>query len=386
MVNTKKLKLLLFLSFVILFPFGQLLRYQMNLAGIGIVFHPIDFLVGICGIMVLVSGNKFPPLFRHLTNFYLAAFFSLVLSIPLFGFSQVVPGILYFLRLIFYGLFFVFVLNLSKKTLAKEKIFEILIILSTVISVSGIFQYILLPDVRFLKFLGWDDHLYRIVGTFFDPGYTSILIVLGILLAIVGYINLKRKLYIPVLLIDLLALAFTYSRSGFLALAAGIFTLALIYKKFKLILVLILMAFAILLLPRPSSEGARLERTVSIFARSINYQETLKIGMLNPLFGVGFNNMCPARLCMFGGDARSHACAGADSSILFIWATTGLVGLALFLNFIFQAGKYISGDLYAKALISVSSALLIHSLFNNSLFYSWVMGYLAILQAISIKE
>ena len=81
MVNTKKLKLLLFLSFVILFPFGQLLRYQMNLAGIGIVFHPIDFLVGICGIMVLVSGNKFPPLFRHLTNFYLAAFFYIIIKL-----------------------------------------------------------------------------------------------------------------------------------------------------------------------------------------------------------------------------------------------------------------------------------------------------------------
>src|SRR3989344_442832 len=45
--------------------------------------------------------------------------------------------------------------------------------------VVGLFQYWLIPDMRFLAILGWDDHYFRLVSTQFDPNFTGLLLVLG---------------------------------------------------------------------------------------------------------------------------------------------------------------------------------------------------------------
>ena len=37
----------------------------------------------------------------------------------------------------------------------------------------GILQYALVPDLRSLHILGWDDHLNRLAGSFLDPNFTG---------------------------------------------------------------------------------------------------------------------------------------------------------------------------------------------------------------------
>ena len=110
----------------------------------------------------------------------------------------------------------------------------------------------------------------------------------------------------------------------------------IIKKRIKWFVVLIIaLGIMIFLLPRPSSEGVKLERAFSILLRLKNYKETIVIWQNSPLFGVGYNNLCFARN-KFIGEANylSHSCSGSDSSILALIATTGILGFIFFIEFI----------------------------------------------------
>jgi len=198
------------------------------------------------------------------------------------------------------------------------------------------------------------------VGTFLDPAYLSLLLVLGIILS-------------PSKLIDIfltLTLAFTYSRAGYLA-----FLPAVVFQSKYLLIVLL--GFLILILPRPAGESVRLERTASITQRLENYKETLSIIKSSPLIGVGFNNLCLAK----NSDFSSHSCSGSDSSLLFILATTGIIGLISFIYLLTKIWEA-SDNILKISMV----ALGVHSLFSNSIFYSWIMGICFILLATSLSK
>jgi len=123
-------------------------------------------------------------------------------------------------------------------------------------------------------------------------------------------------------------------------------------------------------------------------ARLLNYSQTIKIIEKSPLFGIGFNNLCLAKETFLENNERGlHSCSGSDSSLLLILATTGVVGFIIFLWCLGSLFHLIaSKSLYGKVLLASSIALFIHSLFVNSLFYPWVMGWMAVLLAVSLKE
>ena len=136
------------------------------------------------------------------------------------------------------------------------------------------------------------------------------------------------------------------------------------------------------LLPRPPGEGVKLERLHSVYAKAQNFSETVTIISKNPLFGVGFNNICAARIRYIGDPGyKSHACSGSDSSLLFVAATTALVGLLVFLYMAYKIIKSISRNVYGVSFLACSGALFVHSLFVHSLFYPWVMGWMGMLVA-----
>jgi O-antigen ligase len=185
-----------------------------------------------------------------------------------------------------------------------------------------------------------------------------------------------------------LSLLFTYSRAGYLAFFAGLLALAAMKRHIRVVLFSILIFLAAtVFLPRPQSEGVKLERTASISARLINYQDTWRIIRKNPVFGVGYNNLCPAREVYFGeADYESHSCYGSDSSLLFVLATTGIVGFSTFLYLILKMGKGVDDNIYGHTFVASGTALLFHSIFVNSMFYSWVMGWILALFAVAVKR
>lgn len=136
-----------------------------------------------------------------------------------------------------------------------------------------------------------------------------------------------------------------------------------------------------------SVENINLFRTVSSVARLESAQNTILIIKNNPIFGVGFNSYRYAQLRYNIRSEKlgvvSHADAGTDNSFLFVMATTGLVGFILFAFLWFCIFKQ---QLTKPLLIASLVGIFVDSLFVNSLFYPFIMLWLWIILALSIKN
>jgi len=360
----------------IAFPFAQLTR--LNFFGPQIKLYLHDLIISaliitcICHYLANKKSYSWPILTKPLLIFSLFACLSLLLAIPKYQPKQIFISSLYLIRWLAYlSLYFIFS---TKKIRSQLKIsLENLLIYASLASAGlGIIQYLLLPDTRFLKFSGWDDHYYRVIAGFGDPGFTGIIYVLGLTILLNKFKkNFKNIGYIILLTIPLLL---TYSRGSYLALLFALFTLSIIKKNYKIVVIsLLALLISLFLLPRPGGEGVKLERLYSISARADNWQQGIAIFQQSPIFGIGFNTLRyqKQKLGFTGEDSQtSHSASGLDSSLLLVLATTGILGFTAYLYLLKNIWKI--SDLTKISL----SALLIHSLFNNSLFYPWVLIWL----------
>ena len=396
MVGTKRdiitvLSERLIFVYLVIFPLGQLIRLRLDFYGVKVPIHPTDVIVGISIVLFLLSRSEKPKIFKHILSFLLVALFSLIFSLTQFNISQVAIGSLYLVRLSAYAFFFLLTWNIvTKGKHLKGTLFNGLIAVSIAVGIFGWIQYFWLPDLRSLRLLGWDDHLYRLTGTFLDPGFTGIILVLGALTSISKYLRGKDRKVILISAFLLISIIFTYSRASYIAMFSGLIALFILVKRdVKKVFFLVFLLFLLVLpfIPRQLSEGAQLERTHSIYAKITNYSQTLTIFKKSPLFGVGFNNICSFRVKYFGDlGYKSHSCSGSDSSLLLVLATTGVVGLLVFVNTSLQILRSVKRNLFGNTFLICSSALFIHSLFLNSLFYPWIMGWMGILLAIALGD
>lgn len=347
---------IIFFAALAIFPFGQLLKVgYLNL---------FDILVVLLSFLTFIKKPSLPSWYKYFLYFVLFCIFTLVFNYQLFE----TKSLLYLVRLFSYSAVAIYIFNfvgakdkMYKQLLGGKEVENKLIFLSVVSSIFGWIQYLIWPNLTSLKYLGWDDHLLRMVGTFLDPTYLALIIVLGIILSFKND-RVKTVIFLT------LTLAFTYSRVSYL-----LFLLILIFIKYNSKTKLYLALFfgsILLLLPKNIGEGTTLTRTVSGNNKIINYSETIKIIKKSPVLGVGYNNICLARQKYLNDiNSNSHSCNGSDSSILFIMVTTGIVGLILFINFIVRVPTN-------QYLIYSFGAILIHSLFANSLFYPHIMFWI----------
>lgn len=341
------------------YPFGVLPKLVLG-------FNVMDALL----IFLMIFGFALP---KKSWGLLVVAGYSLF-----FGWALGVPysaaSALYLVRLVgVINLLGVVRLLVKEKKIESDLLISSLLVAGVVVLMMGLLQYLVWPDLRALKIWGWDDHYYRLVGTFLDPGFTGIIIVLALFLALV------RKKYVMALAF-LVGLGLTYSRASYLAFGAGMGYLFLVSKKKVWVLgFTALLAIMIPILPRPGGEGVKLTRTASITQRSENYKEAWQIIKTSPLLGVGFNNICAFK----NAKALSvgvNSCAGLDNSLLFIWATTGVLGLIVFLGMGWEIWRM------SSVLVRVSLvAVLTHSMFHNTLFYLWVMVWLVILTSVNSR-
>lgn len=390
MGNSKnKITQILIFAYLALFPFGQILSFATKIFDNSIRVHPADIIAIALGASLLFGKYRKPEILGHIKNFIYALVFSLFFSLTIFEPRQILVGTLYFLRILGYSLLFLAVWNYLKTEKIKKLFFNSLIAVSLFISLFGFLQYFFYPDIRPLVEWGWDDHLYRLVGTFLDPSFIGILLVFGFLASLTSYLKNKNKRLLLVLVTILVSIALTYSRAGYLALFAGSSVVFLMNKNLKKIFpILAIFLFIVALIPSWGSEGVRLLRTRSIFARLTSYSEAITLTSKSPVFGIGYNNLCIAKEKFLGNPANydSHACSGVESGLLLVLTTSGIVGLFIFTYLILKLVASVGRDLYGTTFISAGAALLVHSLFVNSLFYPWVMGWMGILLAISLKE
>ncbi len=185
---------ILIFIFLILFPFGQVIRMNLNLLGVNIILLPIDFVAGTGLIVFLLERYKKPRIFRHIYSLIGVFMISYLLSYAVFGGDKIFIGGLYMLRLLAYSSFFVLAWNAAKNSKGfSKKIFSSLIIVVCAVSIFGFLQYFIYPDIRSFVVWGWDDHYFRLFSTFLDPGHTSIILVFGFLATLNTYLEKTKQ-------------------------------------------------------------------------------------------------------------------------------------------------------------------------------------------------
>src|SRR5258706_1955496 len=362
--------------FLALFPLGQIIR-------IGIL-QPMDVVVGLAAFYAIFKRLPRPGVFKYFQNILLIFSFSWLFGAILFKETEVFYGLLYLVRLSAYFYFFIYVWNFAKKSSKnKNLLLDSSLGISIISAIFGWIQLFNFPDLKLFFVWGWDMHLFRLVGTFLDPAFLGLIIVLGLILAMHRYIVNKKTGYLLTSLFLLVSLAFTYSRASYLAFLVGIGYLLYAKRKIGYIIYSVLILGALIfILPTTRNHSIEFFRSFSAIARIENYQTTLKIFSKSPVFGIGYDNICLAYQKYIGPQSfSSHSCSGADSSLLFVLATTGAAGLMAFIYSLLRIASSLKRDTNFLVLSASFWALAVHSLFSNSLFYPWIMGFILILLA-----
>ncbi|MCX7955760.1 MAG: O-antigen ligase family protein [Patescibacteria group bacterium] len=315
-----------FLYFIFfLFSFGQLGRITLFERQINFYIYEIFLLFFI---FALFLKFKFKPIiyfFKNEKKFFLLPLFlfiSYLINFYRFNYFQNLIAFLYLLRITFYLLYFLYIFywtkeeKKNKKIIANSlKIFYFLTIITTIT------QYFLYPNLRNLMYLGWDPHLERAFGVFFDTSIAG---------AVFGLIFFNEK-NIFLKIIFALFLILTYSRAIILSFFIALFYVFFSNKKsfFIFLTILLLMIGFLILIPKPEGEGAKLTRTYTIVSRVKDYQEAINLFFKKPVFGFGYNHLRYVR-----GIENSNAGSNFSSSYLTILATSGIIGLLGFIAFI----------------------------------------------------
>ncbi|MBQ6449517.1 hypothetical protein IJJ08_01270 [bacterium] len=281
---TKCRRLLLILILVSL-AWGQLTRITLT-PQIAFYLHDI-FIVGylLTGIPVIaktISQPKYQKKLVAISSFWLFSIFSLWINQKL----TLVP-LAYLARL---GLYLAIGVTLVWTRPYRKTEWQLLLAtFFLALAVIGLIQYLCWPDTRLLQYLGWDDHYYRLIGTWFDPAFTGLGLGLG-LIFILNY----RKFFVSIagkfcwlvwVLLLAVACLLTYSRSTYLGLAVtGLLFLSkksicssrFFHKKSILIsffIVIIVAIFFSIQAKRFPSDSTNLWRTNSIRVRWQAVQE-----------------------------------------------------------------------------------------------------------------
>lgn len=345
-----KITNLLLITLVISLGFGALLRFEM--VCVPIYLH--DLLVAT---ILLINFKNLPQIFKSfkiLRIFILGLFISTLSALYLYPVSSLMIPFLYGLRLLSYLSLF-FLLKGDSSQIPSSAF--IISCLNTI--VIGLVQYLLLPDMRWAQYLGWDDHLNRLTLPHYDPTFTGVMLSLAMFSVIKTNIRFAPIFLLPILL--------TYARSVWLSLAI---TMLSMFKSLKsLLLFILIFTLAIIALPDRFGEGTNLLRIYSINSRIISDLEHLKRYGWSLVLGRGLNTLI---LEQTENIIPNHV-TGPNNSYLYLLSTTGIIGLVGWVMFI----KSLYRESNNKSMLIF---FFIASLFNNVMFYPFALLWVLIIE------
>jgi len=342
------------------------------------------------------------PLFIPFILFIIVGGISLLQSMLFLDPTESLKGSLYLIRYFFYGLLYFITFQTVKSNKDFKNIITAIIISTFLIAIAGFIQLIVYPDLADLEEIGWDPHINRLVSTWLDPNFIGGLLafISCILLGLTLHLKkLKDKIGISIIIVILVsALFLTFSRSAYLSFGAGLFVVSLLKSRKILIIALILAILGIATSDRARERTAELVQSVTaVFTetsqtpdptaklRIQSYQQTLYLIEKRPLLGSGYNNLRAVNHQEgFIKDPTIHSAGGSDSSLLTILATTGILGFIPFILLYLislkttyqnwrktKSTRLLRG--YNLGLLGGIFALLVHSLFVNSLLFSPIL-------------
>lgn len=359
---------LLFLG-LFLVSLGQLgrisfLNQQVNIYA----YEPTVFFL----IIILFIKYKFDPIKESFTNlkslflFFGVLVFSFLINIPSYNPADNLVAFLYFLRLLMYFSYFLYLRFYFKKE--KESILSKAIILFILLTaIFSIIQYFLYPNLRNLFYLGWDPHLYRMFGLFFDTSIAGAIYGIIFLYLLGGCPKVNKYLRLVLMAVYFVFIILSFSRSLYLVITITIIFVFLRRKSFKfLIPYFLLFILLLILVPKPSGEGVNLFRLFSIESRITSDAQALKIWKKKPILGIGYNHIRSEKIhenIQENNLVESHAGASFHSSFLIILVSSGVIGLILFLLFLQQLaliGQLSLVLILFLSLLSLSDNILLH--------------------------
>ena len=299
-------------------------------------------------------------------------------------------------------------LDRDKTGLLRKLLIGAMILSMFLIVLFGFLQLKFFPSFLELGLYldGWDPHIGRLLSTWFDPNFIGgyLAFMLPVVVALMVYFKRNKKFKPAVFLgvvagLGLVALYLTYSRSGYLAfiVAAGILAF---FMSRKLLITL----FFVLILGFSLSSRVQ-ERTIEAVdsakgligldsqkpidptaqLRVYSWQFASEIISDYPLLGAGFGRYAYEINERGHGLLSDHSSGGSDSSLLTIWAQTGVFGLLSYLAIGFVASVIAVRRIWHRddfdsylllGLLSGFAGMMIHSVFVNSLLYALMMTYL----------
>jgi O-antigen ligase len=383
----------LFLSLLFLaFTFSEVFRIETTY-GFGIMALDLFVILGSWvwfGTDLVKKKVMFDDLFKLFLSFIGIGIISLLLNPLHLTLLQLELSSLYLVRFLSFGLlFFTFCREKDIKPFLKQW----LLVSGISILILGYLQFFLYASLRNLFYLGWDEHLHRLFTTFLDPNFAGVFFVLFFLFLLYTFFHgeLQKKFLYPILLLTLIALLLTYSRSAYLCLIISVLVFFFIEKKRKEALVFLssLSLLFLLLLPTFFTNNTDLFRIASSLSRIASYQEGWTIAKDNLVIGIGFNTYRYA-VSQYGYHVQSdviynHSEAGNNNSFLFILVTTGIIGLTVYLMFFLRLVKDFAVSTERGFVLSSVVVIVGGSFFNNVLFYTPILFWF-LMTLISIKK
>jgi len=333
-----------------LFSLGQLGRISFFNQQINFYLYEVALIINVFFLFlkyrlepIKVAWNKFKPIF-----FFLGVlFFSLLISLSKYNFFENIVASLYLFRLILYFLYFIYLKHCSLNVKKGVYLIAVITIFSTLI------QYFLYPDLRNLIYQGWDPHLYRTFGIFFDTSISAA--IFGVFFLTINQPIIK--------IIYLLLIALSFSRSIYIGFSLTLFYIFIRQKKFlKVGLFSLFFITLIFFIPKPSGEGVNLKRIYSIVSRAEDYKQGINLWKDKPIFGYGYN-----RIRYIKNSQSIHSGATFSSSFLTILVSSGLFGLISFVWLLWSLSK---SNKTAPILLIF---LCIISLFDNILLHPFIL-------------
>ena len=397
MKEINKIIFALCLLLLAVFPFGAVIRFS-PISNLNI--YPQDIIVGLLSAVLLVffiikKPRKYKNILLSAVVFNIIAIISLLVSSVELNYSELFISASYLLRFDAY-LFLIF-LGMIAFSKAQIKTLKKYFIYSSLLTVAfGFIQYFFYNNLRNLYYLGWDEHLYRMFSTFLDPNFAGVIFVLLSLLLFSRVINEKKINKETVgsfaaFILTILALILTYSRTALISLIVGISIILILSKKIKLLLIsIIIFTGSVLIFSDFSVEGMNPIRIASSEARIESFKIAAKIFNTSPIIGIGFNAYRYAQIDkgvrIVNPQIPSNADSGTDNSVMFILATTGILGL---ISYFAIWGFIIKVSLFKEkkeriVFYSILISLFIASQFINALFYApimlWIFYYVGIFE------
>jgi len=363
------INIILFLTFI-LFSFGQLARLSFFEGRINFYLYEILLLLILFYLLVKERIAALKQSFAQLKFFYLffiILFFSNLINFFNFSLWQNLITFLYLIRLVIYFLSAVYLSYWIKKNHPlKITIFSGIVFLAITTLIFSFTQYFFYPNLRNLYYLGWDEHLYRMFGVFFDTSIAAAIFGLFFLFFYQRKTIVNDKIRLALLFLYCLALILTFSRSAYLAFLITLTFYLLGKKKIKIIFYLFLFfIFVLIITPKPFGEGVNLARKFSIEARLNDYKSAFEIVKKYPIMGIGYNRIGFFKTNNFS--QFDHAAFSFSSSFLIVLVTGGFLGLIFFvlgLIYLWQMKKR------SRLLISYIYLL---SFFDNVLLHPFVI-------------